>query len=193
MRINIMTARLPHGFAPTFFPVGIFPAFFRPTPDHTRAKGFTRSWSLEVGEISLSQMVLTCGRPGSGCLASTSSSSAVCGPIGLRTSSPLFAQAIPRRSNPVITAARKKDGPQGSGFNFERTAGAYRVSLNGNQLLIPEQTVMLSGLALLGLGAIIGNVTACMRLHACHFDLHQSCRHPLPPSWSQALLSSVSP
>ena len=101
----------------------------------------------------------TCGhadmrRNGFGSLDSTSSSMTYGVKLSLRPSIFTRISATSRRCIPLT--ARKKDGPQGSGFNFERTAGAYRVSLNGNQLLIPEQTVMLSGLALLGLGAIIG-------------------------------------
>ena len=97
-------------------------------------------------------------RNGSGSLASTSYSMVYGVKLSFRHSIFSRVSAASRRCIPLT--ARKKDGPQVSGFNFERTPGAYRVSLNGNQLLIPEQTVMLSGLALLGLGAIIGK-TGC--------------------------------
>jgi len=47
----------------------------------------------------------------------------------------------------------------GQGFSVDRREGAWRVSVNGDSVLeVPEQTLLLSGAVLLGLGAVIGPI-----------------------------------
>ena len=56
----------------------------------------------------------------------------------------------------------KRGGDRGSrderngGFQFEKEGGSFRVALGSSQILVPEQTLVITGLVLLGLGAIIG-------------------------------------
>ena len=56
-------------------------------------------------------------------------------------------------------SSRKDGGPKESrkGLNLEKEAGAWRLSLpNDAQVVIPESTVLMAGLALLGFGAVLG-------------------------------------
>ena len=58
-----------------------------------------------------------------------------------------------------ITRSSKRDnGEINRGLNIEKEKGAWRLSLGESQLLIPESAVLMTGLALLGIGAILGPI-----------------------------------
>ncbi|KAG1680189.1 hypothetical protein FOA52_000302 [Chlamydomonas sp. UWO 241] len=52
---------------------------------------------------------------------------------------------------------RRSDGSS-SGFGVNKQDGSWRVSYGESKVVIPENTVVLGGLALLGLGAVIGPI-----------------------------------
>ena len=67
--------------------------------------------------------------------------------------------ACPPRRKTVLCASRDGKNPKdgkGKGLNLEKEAGAWRLSMNDTQIVIPESTVLMAGLALLGFGAVLG-------------------------------------
>lgn len=68
----------------------------------------------------------------------------------------------------VVAMAKRNRGRESelSGFRFEREPTRFRISYNESQIVVPESAAFVSGLALLGLGALIGPLVIGVALTA---------------------------